>query len=76
MLDCEIIVNGNGYSTCQSTEFTAVWTQQEYTVMESAAIATGETVITFPSGGSTIQLDVQFMFQDISTSGGQRIHIS
>ena len=53
-----------------STEFIAVWTQQEYTVVESATAAMGEVQITLPAGGSTVDLDVQFTFQDIAISGG------
>ena len=56
-----------------STEFTAVWTQEEYTVAESAMVAMGEVEITFPTGSSVVAVDVQFTFQDVDAIGGQRI---
>ena len=57
-----------------STEFTAVWTQEEYTVAESAMVAMGEAEITFPTGSSVVAVDVQFTFQDIDAIGGQRMY--
>ena len=50
-----------------------MWTQQEYTLAESAVSAIGNIEVTFPSGGSTINLIVQVMFEDITASGGQRM---
>ena len=35
----------------------------------------GDVEVTFPSGGSTTDLDVQVMFQDITASGGQTMNI-
>ena len=56
-----------------ATELIVTWMQPEYTVQESSSRAVGDLTIAFPSGGSSIVLTVQLIFQDISASGGQNI---